>query len=118
MHDKGRKLIKNVLKEKIIKGPDKQCEYFPCHEDLEDCTFCFCPFYPCYRHNIGGREIVNSRTGKPIWACSNCIINHQSQNIEQIIEGLLEFDENFDMITRNQLQILLDKIINLNSGEE
>ena len=23
------------------------CQYYPCHFHNQDCTFCFCPFYPC-----------------------------------------------------------------------
>ena len=23
------------------------CKFYPCHEECIDCSFCFCPFYPC-----------------------------------------------------------------------
>lgn len=37
--------------ERLYLGSRKGCQYFPCHEEskLEDCTYCFCPFYPCKR---------------------------------------------------------------------
>nr|WP_269850484.1 cysteine-rich small domain-containing protein [Methanosarcina horonobensis] len=28
-------------------GGRKTCEYYPCHFEGQNCTFCFCPFYPC-----------------------------------------------------------------------
>ena len=30
----------------MIQRVNQACSYFPCHEDLEDCTFCYCPFIP------------------------------------------------------------------------
>ncbi|MFX1274813.1 MAG: cysteine-rich small domain-containing protein [Promethearchaeota archaeon] len=112
MHEKGRILIKKAMKEKKIKGPDQNCEYLPCHESLEDCTFCYCPFYPCYREDTGGFEKISSRTGQPVWACSSCIFNHKTKNAKKILEGLLEFDKDFDEISREELLKLRQKIIN------
>jgi threonine-phosphate decarboxylase len=28
-------------------GSNRECNYYPCHFESQDCTFCFCPFYPC-----------------------------------------------------------------------
>ena len=112
MHEKGRLLIKNLMNRRKLKGPDKTCKYFPCHDYLEDCSFCYCPFYPCYISDTGGYEKISSRTGKPVWDCSDCVLNHYKKNAEIILEGLLKFDDNFDIITRKQLFELLDKIIN------
>ena len=112
MHEKGRTLIKEAMKEKKIKGLDKECEYLPCHEDLEDCTFCYCPFYACYKTDTGGFEKISSRTGKPVWACSSCLLNHKTKNAQKILEGLLEFGVEFDEITKDQLLKLRDKIVN------
>jgi len=115
MHEKGRLLIKKLMKKRKLIGPDIDCKYFPCHKHLEDCSFCFCPFYPCYRSDTGGLEKISSRTGKPVWDCSDCVLNHDRKNAEKILEGLLRFDDDFDKITRKQLFEILDNIIH--SGE-
>ena len=91
---------------------NKKCKYFPCHEHLEDCTFCYCPFYPCYRSDSGGYEIISSRTGKPVWSCSDCMLIHSTKNAKKVLEGLLKFSVDFDLITREQLLELLNEIIN------
>ena len=118
MHEKGRILIKKAMKNKHISGLDKECDYLPCHEGLEDCTFCYCPFYPCYETNTGGFEKISSRTDKPIWACSSCILNHKTENAKRILEGLLEFGVDFDLIKREQLLKLREKIVNHSDEKE
>ncbi len=32
---------------------NEECSYYPCHQNLEDCTFCYCPAYPCYMRELG-----------------------------------------------------------------
>ncbi|TAN60140.1 hypothetical protein EPN16_05810, partial [bacterium] len=32
---------------------NRACKYFPCHQNLEDCAFCYCPFYPCREKGLG-----------------------------------------------------------------
>ena len=60
----------------------RDCQYFPCHEGLKDCTFCYCPLYPCKDESLGGywKEV---ETGK-LWACEKCIFPHLSENIENL----------------------------------
>ena len=46
----GLDIIKRRVNREIEKGwigPDRSCEYYPCHYDGMDCTFCYCPFFPC-----------------------------------------------------------------------
>ncbi|MHA1804404.1 MAG: cysteine-rich small domain-containing protein [Promethearchaeota archaeon] len=117
MHEKGRKLIKEAMKRKTIIGLDKECPYFPCHEGLEDCTFCYCPFYPCYETDTGGFEKLSSITKEPVWACSSCIFPHVRKNAEKILKGLIELDENFDLISRENLLALRKKILKENKKE-
>ena len=100
------------MQSKQIIGPNKQCEYHPCHVLLEDCTFCYCPFYPCFQKDTGGFEKINSRTGKLVWACSSCIFPHIFENAKKILEGLLELNANLDSITREELLALREKILN------
>ena len=60
---------------------DKDCKYFPCHEGLEDCEFCYCPIYPCKYTEFGkwvgdGYEIF--------WDCSDCIVFHKKKIVDLI----------------------------------
>jgi Zn-finger protein len=65
---------------------DKNCGYYPCHklEDM-DCTYCYCPVYPCKNEGYGGRWV---KTKDPtsiypkgfalmVWDCSDCIFLHE-----------------------------------------
>ncbi|MDQ1312622.1 cysteine-rich small domain-containing protein [Methanothrix sp.] len=60
------------------------CERFPCHHPEQDCSLCFCPFYPCQDVRTGGRE----RDGS--WCCENCQIVHQKEVAEMVLDGLLQ----------------------------
>ena len=63
---------------------DKKCESYPCHEDLEDCTYCYCPIYPCKCENIG--KLITLMDGKrnTLWDCSKCSIFHKKVMIDFI----------------------------------
>lgn len=73
---------------------DKDCEYYPCHASLHDCTFCFCPFYPCLDGLTGGMYVVSEKTGEDVWSCKKCEWIHEediaadiSRELEKISEG-------------------------------
>jgi Zn-finger protein len=68
---------------------DTDCEYYPCHFLGHDCTFCFCPFYPCLDELTGGRHVVSKRTGRDIWSCKRCNWIHKREVVESI-SGELE----------------------------
>ena len=36
--------FERYLKDETPKGLDYDCEYLPCHKELEACDFCYCPF--------------------------------------------------------------------------
>ena len=65
----------------------KNCKYYPCHDELKDCIFCFCPIYPCkiketggewiYRKNGKYRKKIGEKV-KKVWDCSDCNIIHNS----------------------------------------
>lgn len=114
MHEQGRYLINKAIKRKKITGIDEKCEYFPCHNGLEDCTFCYCPFYPCYQKDTGGFEKVSSRTSKSVWACSSCIFPHKVKNAKEILIGLIELGINIDLISKDKLMELHSKILKKN----
>ncbi len=112
MHEKGQILINKAIKNKKIKNLDNDCEYLPCHKDLEDCTFCYCPFYPCNDLQTNGYEKLHSRTGEPIWVCSSCVFPHKTVNARKILEGLILLNSNFNSISREDLLKLRLKILN------
>ena len=53
---------------------NKECEYFPCHKDVEEetfnCMFCYCPLYRM--KNCGGGFVL--RNG--VKDCSYCLLPH------------------------------------------
>ena len=114
MNEKGRILINKAMERKNIADLDKKCEYLPCHKGLEDCTFCYCPFYPCYQDDTGGFEKINSKTGKPIWSCSSCIFPHKAENVKRILSGLIQLSPDFNSISKEKLLELRTKILNQN----
>ncbi len=57
----------------------KDCEYYPCHFEGQDCSFCFCPFYPCLIYETGGRLKDDN-----IWSCSDCFFIHEKERAEEI----------------------------------
>ncbi|MEE8402634.1 MAG: cysteine-rich small domain-containing protein [Candidatus Hydrothermarchaeaceae archaeon] len=54
------------------------CEYYPCHFPGHDCTFCFCPFYPCLDGLTDGRYVVSKKTGRDVWSCKRCGWIHET----------------------------------------
>ena len=78
---------------------NKSCNAYPCHENLEDCTFCYCPFYACGNLKRG-RYLVNPLTLKSVWDCSGCEWIHKKSVVDKIFRETrklledLEKDEN------------------------
>ena len=64
------------------------CEYYPCHFEGQDCTFCFCPFYPCENTRTGG-ELLHRSTGGTVWSCAGCKIIHQGHIAEKVLKELM-----------------------------
>lgn len=58
--------------------------FYPCHDKdkLEDCTFCYCPLYPCKDDKKG-----QWYEGK-IWDCSSCTWIHEKQRVDSIFQFL------------------------------
>ncbi len=63
-----------------LTGAEKEeCEYYPCHFEGQDCSFCFCPFYPCLIYETGG-VLKDGR----VWSCLRCEFIHRRENSEEI----------------------------------
>ncbi|MBN1133816.1 MAG: threonine-phosphate decarboxylase [Methanosarcinaceae archaeon] len=65
------------------------CEYYPCHFEGQDCTFCFCPFYPCEDKRTGGKCIERS-TGGRVWSCADCDVIHKPEVSQKILDIFME----------------------------
>jgi threonine-phosphate decarboxylase len=87
--------MKDRVRKELSKPPmgsNTKCTYYPCHHSGQDCTFCYCPFYPCNDKEVGGREIT-SRKGAPVWSCMQCHFMHSKEPTEYVhnrlsIEGI------------------------------
>jgi len=84
MHPAARRHFAKVLKKDELLGIDKACRYYPCHrDDLEDCTLCFCPFYPCEDESTGGKWIKDAT-----WSCEDCNWIHRRKVASKVLEEM------------------------------
>jgi len=90
-----------------LRGPDRKCKHYPCHFEGQDCTWCYCPFYPCMDRRMGGFMTMSKKTGEPVWSCMQCTWIHKPKAAQMIIEGLRKMVDNF---TPRDLQILRFKV--------
>jgi len=72
-----------------LSGPSYECRYYPCHFEGQDCSFCFCIFYPCLIYRFG--EIVTSSSGKSVWSCKDCYWIHRRENVEEVVNYFSAF---------------------------
>ena len=69
---------------------NRECEYFPCHENADpenfNCLFCYCPLYVLGK-GCGG----NFRyTEDGVKDCSACLVPHRRENYTRITERYSE----------------------------
>jgi threonine-phosphate decarboxylase len=79
----GKALVRGIAARSRI-----DCEYYPCHFAGQDCTFCFCPFYPCENIKTGG-ELIHRSTGGTVWSCAGCNLIHQGQIADKVLKELM-----------------------------
>jgi Zn-finger protein len=89
MHPLAIDHLKKVLREQKLVGPNEDCDYYPCHFTGQDCTWCFCPFYPCEDEQVGGNW-VEQEHGSRIWGCSKCFWIHDSKVAKELLEAFKE----------------------------
>ena len=65
----------------------ENCEEYPCHFPDQDCTLCFCPFYPCLDERTKGREENGA------WICRDCIIVHRNEVSEAVMDALMNCED-------------------------
>ncbi|HEY9204776.1 MAG TPA: threonine-phosphate decarboxylase CobD [Candidatus Methanoperedens sp.] len=85
----AEKEIGNALKKGVAARSRIDCEYYPCHFEGQDCTFCFCPFYPCENKRTGG-ELIQRSTGGTVWSCARCDIIHRGDIADKVLKALME----------------------------
>ncbi len=71
-----RKFVEKIAEELTAGdiGTNSSCEYYPCHFKGQNCSLCFCPFYPCMDDDLG--EMVEGKKG-PVWSCKDCFWPHR-----------------------------------------
>lgn len=74
-----RKQVESELERGDI-GCNGGCGYNPCHFEGQNCSFCYCPFYPCEDSAMG--YFVTSRHGKPVWSCEDCLFCHRDEVVD------------------------------------
>jgi threonine-phosphate decarboxylase len=89
----GKRLAEKEIGQALEKGVAARsrvdCEYYPCHFKGQDCTFCFCPFYPCEDTRTGGKLIQKS-TGGTVWSCIDCKLIHDREIAEKVLVELMK----------------------------
>lgn len=67
---------------------NKECEYFPCHENADkecfSCLFCYCPLY-ALGDQCGGNFTYLENGIKD---CSGCLKPHRRENYGKIMEKM------------------------------
>ncbi len=69
-------------------GPNYECKYYPCHFEGQDCSFCFCPFYPCFIYELG---MLKKTTKGYVWSCKECNWIHEKEVVERVLEELSSY---------------------------
>ena len=67
---------------------NRECEYYPCHNGIENinCMFCYCPLYS--REKCLGNPSYIEYEGKRIKDCSGCTLPHKPENYDAIMKLL------------------------------
>lgn len=85
-----------------VDGSNLGCEYYPCHYHPQNCTFCYCPFYPCADPSTGGRWIKE----KGVWSCEGCTWIHEDKTVQCIQAKLPSIVENIDDLKKKKKELL------------
>ena len=94
--------FERYLKDETPKGLDYDCEYLPCHKELEACDFCYCPFYPCADGLTGGEWIKE----KDVWSCQHCDWIHLEEPCQAVRKGLEDILEDKNDLKSKHIELL------------
>ena len=80
-------------------GTNSSCGWYHCHFKGQNCSFCFCPFYPCMDTDLG--QMIEGKKG-PVWSCQECYWMHRH---EVAADFFREMDgRKFDDVSQKDLQ--------------
>ena len=85
---------------------NKACGFFPCHPGLEDCTFCYCPFYPCL-NEIRGKFIYSTKHKKDIWSCMTCNWIHKISVVDNILASIRNNNRKGRQLKTNNIGVII-----------
>ena len=88
MHYLAKKHFEKILKKDNLIGLNKKCNYYPCHSKIEDCTWCYCPFYPCKDETLGKFYHHPKLPPQGIWDCSDCTWIHQKDVSQEVFNEI------------------------------
>ncbi len=80
-------------------GSDKTCSYNPCHFKGQNCTFCYCPFYPCEDSRFG--NMIEGKHGN-VWSCEECLFIHRNELVKDVMATIKK--ENLTVDDHERLQ--------------
>ena len=111
IHDYTRDFYTRFLNGEVPHGIDPDCDYIPCHDDLEACDFCYCPFYPCADSCTGGEWIKE----KNVWSCQNCswvhnldVVEYARPKVEEIIKEVDDLKDKHQELLKLRRETLLN----------
>ncbi|MCS7118632.1 MAG: cysteine-rich small domain-containing protein [Archaeoglobaceae archaeon] len=119
MNEKG--LIDLFSAMNSILGSIKECAYYPCHFEGQDCSLCYCIFYPCFIYKFG--DLVISSSGNYTWSCKRCEWIHRKDKVEEIVTYFSSFpkqlliDTNWEFFSKSLQEILFGSEIGQRIGK-
>lgn len=116
IHPLSQNHYEKFLNGEIKHGPNRDCEFYPCHWDGQYCDFCYCPFYPCGDSSTGGEWIK----GKNVWNCKECMWVHKKETIECLrepLENILEDVEDLKAKKKTLLKMRRACLLNNNPND-
>ena len=116
IHPLSQNHYEKFLNGEIAHGPNRQCEFYPCHWDGQYCDFCYCPFYPCGDSSTGGEWIK----GKDVWNCKDCKWPHEKDTVECLrkpLENIIEDVEDLKTKKKKLLKIRRACLLNNNPND-
>jgi precorrin-3B C17-methyltransferase len=102
MHPLAEEFYTRFLEGEMVEGPNLECEYYPCHEEGQSCTFCYCPVYPCGDSSTGGKWIKD----KGVWSCQDCTWIHEDKVVKCIMEKFPEIVKEVDDLKKRKKELL------------
>ncbi|MEN6592641.1 MAG: precorrin-3B C(17)-methyltransferase [Methanobacterium sp.] len=102
LHPLAIEFYEKYLAGEGVEGPNLGCEYYPCHYHHQNCTFCYCPFYPCGDPSTGGHWIKENG----VWSCEGCTWIHEDETVECIQAKLPSIVQNIDDLKKKKKELL------------